>query len=86
MHPAYKARQTGWRLGVEQRMEHDRLVPPVRLTDHALHRLAILAWEFEAHGLTRTAYARVCFMAGYEQGYRLEAHRAPTAEQSQAYA
>lgn len=71
MQHAYKARSLGWRLGIEQRMEHSRMVPRVELDDDALRHMARLAWRFEPHGLADVPYLRCSFMTGYEQGYHL---------------
>jgi hypothetical protein len=77
MHVAYKARSLGWRLGVEQRLEHDRLVPRLHLGEGSLVAVALLAWRFEPHGLADTPYLRQCFLEGYERGYRLSGRPAP---------
>jgi hypothetical protein len=71
MEPAYKARSLGLRLGAEQRLEHDRLLPRPCLGEGSLEAVAVLAWAYEKHGLPDTPYLRRCFTGGYVQGYRL---------------
>lgn len=71
MYAGSGARALGWRLGRQQRLEHDRLVPHVRLQEAAVHELARLAWRFEPHDLADTSYHRRSFIEGYEQGYLL---------------
>jgi hypothetical protein len=74
MHPAVRAQNLGRQMGIEQRMEHTRLVLRVQIQDATLHELACLAWKLEPHVLkTRYRHAENvldAFVAGYEQGYR----------------
>jgi hypothetical protein len=71
MYSSGGARALGWRLGHQQRLEHDRLMPRVMLQDAAVLELARLAWRFEPHDLADTPHHRRCFIEGYKQGYLL---------------
>lgn len=64
-------------MGIEQRIEHDRLVPRIRLSDAAVEEVARLAWRFDAHALSQEPPAPNslrAFVAGYREGYRLVAY------------